>query len=1146
MHRFFISVLLFSCSYVMAQETKSLFQTKKLRANNTIVFDSVSINPSFFKVLDANGKPLDSTLYSIDFKKAILSFNDATVLTDSVEVFYLNYPDFLTKTYKQIDESVIVNSTGALRQLYQLSEPNNSQEVVPFDGLTTSGSIARGVTIGNNQNSVLNSELDLQISGKISEKITLRASIQDANIPLQQSGYSQRLDEFDQVFIEAFTDRWALRAGDIDLVNSSSYFGAFSKRVQGLSVNSTFKHRNATTTAFASGALVRGQFVTSQFVAQEGNQGPYKLKGPNNELFVLVVSGSETVYVNGIALERGATKDYIIDYNAGEIIFNPTYPITSEMRITVDYQYSERNYTRFVGYAGANYNSKFLKFGLSFYNENDLKNQPLQQNLNSNQVDVLANAGDDSSLMTAPSATPAEFSENRILYKKEIVGGEEVYVFSNNPEDTLFQVNFLFVGEQQGDYELANSSAISNIYSYVPPVSGQKQGSYAPIVQLVAPVQLQLAVFNGSYTPNDKTALNFELATSKNDLNLFSSISDGDNDGFAARYAIDQQIFKTQKGWQMRASSELDYIHKDFRNLEGLYNPEFNRDWNLDQQPTSNQIVADFGNQLLITAGTTFRDTNFNQIEYQFQHLNFSEEFNGNRHVLNSKLGFKNLEFKTYSSILSTDGTRSKSTFFRSLSALKYNVGSFWPGVKFSTEQNKITQYPTNELDLQSQKFSAYEAFVGVGDSTNVYLKAGYIKRLNDSVQSNQLKRINTSDTYYLNTQIVKNQNSNLSINANYRVFRPEDQQKAKQKTLNSRLFFVQKFAENLVQWQTVYETSSGRLPQQDFTYVAVEPGQGSFVWFDYNNNGIQELEEFEVAQFQDQATYIRVLLPNQVYIRTHQNRLSQTLTFDPIKWRGSSDKTKSFWAHFYNQTTFLIDRKQRNEGQNISLNPFQSNLEDQLALQSNFRNQLFFNRGKQHYTVSYIFSGSELQNVLSFGTITQKGYAHQLNFTHKIKNQWLLNLQANFDNNKSASENYSSKNFDLDQFLLHPKISYLLDDNKRFDLYYQFQTKDNLIRAKEQLKQHKLGVSAMMTQNQKASVSAEFNYFSNSFDGDANTPVAYQMMEGLQPGTNFTWTLIAQKKLTKYLDLNLNYFGRKSETSRTIHSGTIQLKAYF
>ena len=393
---------------------------------------------------------------------------------------------------------------------------------------------------------------------------------------------------------------------------------------------------------------------------------------------------------------------------------------------------------------------------------------------------------------------------------------------------------------------------------------------------------------------------------------------------------------------------------------------------------------------------------------------------------------------------------------------------------------------------------------------------------------------------------MIRSETSNLSLYANYRVFKPEDENKSIQKILNSRLFYDQKLAKNLVQWQSVYETSSGQLPQQDFTYVEVEPGQGSFMWLDYNGNGIQELEEFEVAQFQDQATYIRVLLPNQVYIRTHQNRLSQSLTIDPIQWSGSSNKAKRFWSHFYNQTTFLIDRKQRNNGQNINLNPFQSNSENQLAMQSNFRNQLFFNRGKQHYTVSYSFSGSEMKNVLSFGSIAQKSYAHQLNFTHKIQQQWLLNFQFNFDNNKSESENYSSKNFELDQILMNPKISYLLDDNKRFDVFYQFQQQDNLINDKEYLKQHKLGVSAVMNQNTSSSISAEFNYFSNAFKGNANTPVAYQMMEGLQPGTNFTWSLIAQKKLTKFLDLNLNYFGRKTENSRTIHTGTVQLKAYF
>ena len=195
---------------------------------------------------------------------------------------------------------------------------------------------------------------------------------------------------------------------------------------------------------------------------------------------------------------------------------------------------------------------------------------------------------------------------------------------------------------------------------------------------------------------------------------------------------------------------------------------------------------------------------------------------------------------------------------------------------------------------------------------------------------------------------------------------------------------------------------------------------------------------------------------------------------------------------------------------------------------------------------MSYSYFNSELKNVLSFGAISQKGHGHQYNFTHKLRQQWLLNLQANLEINTAISENFSSKNYQLDQLIINPKVSYLLDDNKRFDLFYQFQKKDNLIQDQELLEQHKWGVSAIWTQNQKAAITAEFNYFSNSFSGNENTAVAYQMMEGLQPGNNFTWTLIAQKKLTKYLDLNLNYFGRKTETSRTIHSGSVQLKAYF
>ena len=233
-----------------------------------------------------------------------------------------------------------------------------------------------------------------------------------------------------------------------------------------------------------------------------------------------------------------------------------------------------------------------------------------------------------------------------------------------------------------------------------------------------------------------------------------------------------------------------------------------------------------------------------------------------------------------------------------------------------------------------SQKFKSYEVFKGIGDSTKVFAKIGYIRRVNDSLKDNRLTKVNASNTYYLDSKWIQTKSTQLSLYANYREFTTENSTSPSQKSINSRLQYSQKIANNLIHWNTLFETNAGRLPQQDFTYVEVEPGQGSFVWFDYNENGIQELEEFEIAQFQDQAIYIRVLLPNQVYIRTHQNKLSQSLTFNPIQWANSTQSKKKFWSHFYNQTSFLIDRKDKNTNQSIRLNPFHSKVEDQLGLQ--------------------------------------------------------------------------------------------------------------------------------------------------------------------------------------------------------------------
>jgi hypothetical protein len=1139
--KFITFLILFFIGFcALAQGQNSTYRTKKVAVNDSIIIDSVSINSNYFSIKTKANTVIDSTFYKVDFGKATLRFIKP-IETDSIIINYLKFPEFLTKTYKQLDDTIIVENTDNIQKLYQLSQSNDTKDYIPFDGLTTSGSISRGVTVGNNQNSVLNSELDLQISGKLSDKVSLRASIQDANIPLQESGYSQRLDEFDQVFIELYSDRWNIRAGDIDLQNNDSYFANFSKRVQGLSINAKLGDEDAQTDLFAAGALVRGQFTRSQFTAQEGNQGPYKLQGQNGELFVLIVSGSETVYVNGVTAQRGEDKDYIIDYNAGEIIFNSTFPITSEMRITVDYQYSERNYSRLMAYGGSRFESKKLNIGVSVFSENDAKNQPLQQNLSDAQVQLLSDAGDDRTQMVAPSEVEESINENRILYKKELINGVEAFLFSNNPDDTLYRVTFSQVGANQGDYILGSTSAINNIYEF----AGVLQGNYAPIVQLIAPTKLQIAVVNGNYTPTEKTDLGFEIAASKNDLNLFSNLDDSNNNGFAGKLKVSQNLIKNDSLWSLKVFADADFIQKNFKTIERLYNAEFNRDWNLDDGSV-NPSTINFGNQTLIASGLSLNHPKKGTATYQIEHLGYSENFNGNRHVLNTNLMLNKFRIASYSSYLNATSNTNSSTFLRSSNRITYSMNKSWLGTKLAIEDNEQKAISTQELTPLSQKFKSYELFFGVGDSTKVFTEIGYKNRVNDSIRNNQLQKVNTSNTYYLKTRLIQNTNTNLSLFANYRTLKSADEAINDEQSINSRLQFNQKLFNQLVQWNTLFETNSGSLPQQDFTYVEVEPGQGTYTWIDYNTNVIQELEEFEIAQFQDQGKYIRVLLPNRVFIKTHQNRLSQTLTINPSKWAVSENKSQKFWSHFYNQTSYLVDRKLKRDGGSFNLNPFESGSENQLGLQLNFRNVLFYNRGKQHYTTSYTYLSNKTRNILSIGFIENGLNSHQFNFNHKIAESWLITLQSYFENNESLSENFASKNYKFDELRLNPKLSYLFNDNSRFDIFYQYASKENTIGGLETLKQQKYGTSFTFSNSQKNSVIGEFNFISNTFNGNSNTPVSYQMLEGLQSGKNFTWSLLAQKKLTAFLDLNLSYFGRKTETSKTIHTGTVQLKAYF
>ncbi len=1118
----------FWISVINAQESNSLYQSFNAKiSKDSIALPHKKLNNSFFEIKSNSGSIIEKSTYVVNFKTGKILFNQFIENDDTIEINYLLFPDFISKTYQIYpNEKVVANE----EQLVQIKNSSDTK-LKPFDGLNTNGFISRGVTIGNNQNTVLNSNLDLQITGKLSEKVSLKASIKDSNIPLQDGGYSQRLNEFDQIFMELFSNQWNIRAGDVFLENRKATFLNFNKSVQGLSSNFSFGTENNQTDIFAAASIVRGQYAKSSFKGIEGNQGPYKLRGNNGELYVLVISGSERVFVNGIQKKRGENKDYIIDYNAGEIIFTSLFPITSEMRIVVEYQYTDRNYTRFLTYGGVQHQHEKWSIGGYVYSESDVKNQPLQQSLTNEQVEVLKNAGDNINLMNAPSAYLDAFSENKILYKKEVLSGAEIFVFSNNPEDELYNVRFLYVGENLGSYILVNNQAVGKIYEYAP--IGTPNRNYEPIVKLISPIKIQAATVVGNFNPNEKTNLDFEVGISQKDQNLYSSINDDDNNGYAIKFNSKQNIFSNKI--KVDAFANVQFIQKNFKSIERIFTIEFDRDWNISNTQ---------GNQSLLTSGLNFKN-NIGTANYTFEKLQFSDNFSATKHQMNAAIHTKKIAFQSQNSVLESKGIYAKTNFLRSQTHTKYKYKNNWVGAIFNHENNIEKINETNTFSPISQKFSEVGAFIGRGDTTKVFSEIGYLFRTNDSLQNGNIQKVNQSNGVYLNAQLIKSEKSNLSFFVNYRNLKFEDVSKTPIPSLNSRIAYNNRFFDQIIQTSTIYENTAGTIAQQEFTYLEVEPSQGVYTWNDYNNNGIQELQEFEIAPFPDLAKYVRVFLPNQNFLPTHQNKFSQTLQLNFNAWQNKNGFQKII-SKFNNQTTYLVEQKTLRNDDSFNLNPFSKASEDILGLQTNFRNSLYFNRGKQNHSVTYNYFLNDSKNLLSVGSVITKNKSHQLLYQHLFRKSWLFDFSSKTMDNLSFSENFPSRNFEISGYQLEPKIAYLFSKNTSLTIFYGFQFKENLIGINEYLNQNKFGTSFNHLSEKGFNINGEFSFLNNSFEGNALSAVGFQLLEGLQAGKNQTWRLLIQKKITQYLDINLNYQGRKSELSKTIHTGNIQLRAFF
>jgi len=97
-----------------------------------------------------------------------------------------------------------------------------------------------------------------------------------------------------------------------------------------------------------------------------------------------------------------------------------------------------------------------------------------------------------------------------------------------------------------------------------------------------------------------------------------------------------------------------------------------------------------------------------------------------------------------------------------------------------------------------------------------------------------------------------------------------------------------------------------------------------------------------------------------------------------------------------------------------------------------------------------------------------------------------------------------------------------------------------------EQAEIQDVGVEVRYNAVGKGSMLVNFNYIDIKYDGALNSSIANEMLNGLNTGTNLTWGLTFQRTISRHLQLDLTYNGRKSEDVNAIHTGGVQVRAFF
>ncbi|GAB4126604.1 MAG: hypothetical protein Fur0015_00060 [Ignavibacteriales bacterium] len=1107
--------------------------------------NSTSVVP-FTESVYLNNDLLDRTKYSIDYleNKLMLSDSLSYKINDRVIINYKSVINNFQKRYSlRSPKKLFVSRTDKGKNILQ-SDLSLSKESIFGKNIQSSGAIIRGFTVGTNKDFTLNSGLRLQLSGKLSDEIEIVAALTDENTPIQPEGNTERLDELDKVYIEIRHPNASINFGDYDFNSSIGEFGKINRKLQGLKVSGNYKKSSGEIGVASS----KGKFNSVSFFGSDGNQGPYRLYGSNSEKDIIIIAGSERVFIDGQELKRGENNDYTIEYSNSQITFTNKKMITSTSRITVDYEYTDRQYQR--NFFGTKFQQKIfndrLIFNFGYLREADDFDNPIDFNYSKKDLKILENAGDDitKAFVSGVSEATADSSGKiRGTYYKvdSLMNGNifSFYKFFPGNIKSIYNITFTYVGKLKGDYIKKSSVEFEFV--------GQGLGDYLPIKLLPLPESNQVANTLILIKPIDEMSISLELAGSNYDKNRLSKIGDSNNQGFGRNTKIlfakkDTKIFNTNFG-EVNFSLRERFIDKYFHSMDRINSVEFSRDYNVPSGINSNESLQEITLNLSPVEKT--------QLNFLFGSLNKGNEFNSKRYLADVNYLQNNFDVKYSFDFVSSRNTLLKSKWSKQNADISYLFEIVRPGFELLHENKNEENIANSQLVSSSYKYSEIVPYLQLVNIAGFNSTVKYGMREDFFPLNNKLEKESHAETkqVLISYSGIRQFNSNIDF-----TYRKKDYTKAfqNQNLANNSTFLLKsntrlQLFNNGFESNLFYSAATQKTAKYEKIFVRVEKGQGNYIYLgDLNNNGLNDENEFEPTLFDGE--YILTTLPTDELYPVIDLKTNFRFVITPEKIFPKTSFTK-YLIPFSSETVFRIEENSNtNDIEKIYLLHLSEFLNEKTTIRGNqfFQNDLFLFKNSNDFSFRYRFIERKSLNQFSGGA--EKGFYNEKNVRLRTK---LIEEIGNQTELILTQDNLTANTISNRERLFH-SLELSTDFTYKPYKYLEVGFKIGIGNGKDK----KPEKPTIINQNQQ-SVRINFSFEGNGrlrIEGERNelsiensqNNIPFEITRGNSKGKNYFWSVNFDYKIGMNLQTTLSYNGRLQGNSKIINILKAEARAFF